>query len=61
MYRIDLSELTARQTFDKDKDGAVTEEEAKFFTNDNEELDFDNFLEKGWKRFNLFDNLFYCF
>lgn len=36
-----------RQTFDQNKDGAVTDEEAKFFMDNENELEFDAFLERG--------------
>lgn len=47
LCRIQLSELQVRQTFDQNRDGAVSDEEAKFFLDNLEEADWDLFLSSG--------------
>lgn len=45
---VEILELQTRQTFDKDKNGEVSLEEAKFFLNQQDALDFDKFLTEAW-------------
>jgi len=46
--RITVDEIQAKWVFDSNKDGIVTEEEARFFLNNNEEYTKDSFLNLGW-------------
>lgn len=48
--QVDISELQTRPTFDRDRDGEITEEEAKFFLEDNNSLDFKQFLSVAWPK-----------
>ncbi|KAL3278573.1 hypothetical protein HHI36_016119 [Cryptolaemus montrouzieri] len=48
--KIAFSELQQYQTFDKDKNGEVSEEEAKYFLNDLDEMDSENFCTVAWDR-----------
>lgn len=43
-----ISEITVRNVFDKDKDGAVTEEEVKYFLNEHESVDLEGFVTTTW-------------
>ncbi|XP_050297278.1 glucosidase 2 subunit beta isoform X2 [Anthonomus grandis grandis] len=43
-----LEEVLARKCFDKNRDGQVTEDEAKYFLNSEEQLDLEGYLEKAW-------------
>jgi len=45
---ITMAELQARSGLDTNKDGEVTEEEAKFFLGDKESFDMDSFKESGF-------------
>ncbi|XP_057318949.1 glucosidase 2 subunit beta [Microplitis mediator] len=46
-HSVTLSELQTRIIFDRDHNGAVTEEEAMYFLGQ-DEVNFDEFLEKSW-------------
>jgi len=46
--KIDVQEMKARQTFDKNKDGIVDDEEARFFLNLEEEMSHEEFLKSGY-------------
>ncbi|KRT81559.1 HLH domain-containing protein [Oryctes borbonicus] len=48
--KVDTSEIRTRQTFDKDRNGEVSEEEAKYFLNEKEELGLEEFISDGWSR-----------
>ncbi|KAK6630658.1 hypothetical protein RUM43_014643 [Polyplax serrata] len=52
--KIQLSELQVRQTFDQNRDGAVSDEEAKFFLDNLEEADWDLFLSSVWPKMKPF-------
>ena len=45
---ITIVELQTRVTFDKDRDGAVTEEEALYFLNNKDEINLQEFLDASW-------------
>ncbi|XP_022908667.1 glucosidase 2 subunit beta [Onthophagus taurus] len=60
--KIDISELQTRKTFDQDRNGEVSEEEAKYFLNSKEEVEFDEFLADSWtkiKPYMLIEDGFY--
>lgn len=46
--KITKDELKSRQTFDKNKDGVVSDEEAMFFLNMEEEMPKEEFVKSGW-------------
>lgn len=46
--KINMDEIQAKWVFDSNKDGIVTEEEAKVFLQDNEEYTQEQFLDIGW-------------
>jgi hypothetical protein len=52
--RIEKFELQTQQTFDQNKDGAVSEDEAKFFLDSHDELSWEDFLASGWSRMKPF-------
>lgn len=52
--KIEMSELQTQQTFDQNKDGAVSEDEAKFFFDSHNELSWEDFLASGWPRMKPF-------
>lgn len=52
--RIEMFELQTQQTFDQNKDGAVSEDEAKFFFDSHDELSWEDFLASGWPRMKPF-------
>ncbi|XP_042879152.1 glucosidase 2 subunit beta-like isoform X2 [Penaeus japonicus] len=43
-----VAELQSRQTFDTNRDGEVTAEEAKFYLRQEESMDLETFLVSGW-------------
>ncbi|XP_037777317.1 glucosidase 2 subunit beta-like isoform X2 [Penaeus monodon] len=43
-----VAELQSRQTFDTNRDGEVTAEEAKFYLRQEETMDLETFLVSGW-------------
>ncbi|XP_066583587.1 glucosidase 2 subunit beta [Prorops nasuta] len=45
---VTVIELQTRVTFDKDRDGAVSEEEALYFLNNNPEIALEEFVENAW-------------
>ncbi|XP_017879297.1 glucosidase 2 subunit beta [Ceratina calcarata] len=45
---ISVAELQTRVTFDKDRDGVITEEEAMFFLNNKKEIGVQEFVESAW-------------
>jgi protein kinase C substrate 80K-H len=52
--RIEVSELQTQQTFDQNKDGAVSGDEANFFFDSHAELSWEDFLASGWPRMKPF-------
>ncbi|XP_054277776.1 glucosidase 2 subunit beta-like [Macrosteles quadrilineatus] len=52
--KITAAELEARQTFDQNKDGVVSEDEVKFFLGIVEEADWDHFLAEVYPRMKPF-------
>jgi protein kinase C substrate 80K-H len=46
--KITKDEITTRQTFDRNKDGVVSEDEALFFLNMEDEMSKEEFLKTGW-------------
>ncbi|XP_064079784.1 glucosidase 2 subunit beta-like isoform X1 [Macrobrachium nipponense] len=44
-----VTELQSRQTFDTNRDGEVSEEEAKFYLKQEESMDLDTFISTGWQ------------
>ncbi|CAH1101825.1 unnamed protein product [Psylliodes chrysocephalus] len=46
---LDISEMKTRTTFDKDRNGEVSDEEAKFFLNLQESVQLDAFISDCWK------------
>ncbi|XP_021938600.1 glucosidase 2 subunit beta [Zootermopsis nevadensis] len=52
--KIEILELQTQQTFDQNRDGAVSEDEAKFFLDSNDELNWEDFLASGWPRMKPF-------
>lgn len=45
---VTIAELQTRVVFDKDRNGAVTDEEALFFLNNRDEITFGEFIEEAW-------------
>lgn len=48
--KIDITEIQTRPTFDRDRDGEITEEEAKYFLDEHNELNFDDFFNVAWPK-----------
>nr|XP_023017571.1 glucosidase 2 subunit beta-like [Leptinotarsa decemlineata] len=46
---VDISELRTRESFDKDRNGEVSEEEAKYFLNLQDSVDLETFVGECWK------------
>lgn len=51
---VSVAELQTRVTFDKDKNGEVSEEEALFFLNNEQELNMQEFIDFAWKNIKPF-------
>ena len=49
-----MSEMQTQQTFDQNKDGAVSEDEAKLFFGSHDGLNWEDFLASGWPRLKPF-------
>lgn len=45
---VDLNELQSRSTFDKNRDGVVSEEEARFFLGESNEVTLREFIDSAW-------------
>lgn len=45
---ITIAELQTRATFDKNRDGAVSDDEALYFLNNNEEVTLQEFVDSAW-------------
>ncbi|XP_033341965.1 glucosidase 2 subunit beta [Megalopta genalis] len=45
---ISVMEMRTRITFDRDRDGAVSEEEALFFLNNQQEINLQEFMDSAW-------------
>jgi len=52
--KIQMSEIQTQQTFDQNKDGAVSEDETKFFFDSHDEMNWEDFLASGWPRMKPF-------
>lgn len=46
--KITIEELQTRTTFDKNRDGAVSEEEALYFLSEKKEVDLQEFIDLAW-------------
>lgn len=51
---LELVELQTRIVFDRNRDGAVTEDEARFFLDEREQVDFETFVTLCWPRIKPF-------
>lgn len=47
---IEVKEIQTRIVFDRDRDGVVTVEEAKYYLDDFDQIDFDNFVSLAWPK-----------
>lgn len=52
--KLEISELQTRPTFDRDRDGQITEEEARYFLDENSDLEFEDFLAVAWPKIKPF-------
>ncbi|XP_067001221.2 glucosidase 2 subunit beta [Anabrus simplex] len=48
--KLQISELQTQQTFDQNRDGGISEEEAKFFLDGHDEMSWEDYLANGWPR-----------
>ncbi|CAK9804861.1 Glucosidase 2 subunit beta [Anthophora quadrimaculata] len=51
---ITIAELQTRVTFDRDRDGAVTEEEAMYFLSNKKEINLQEFIDEAWSNMKPF-------
>jgi hypothetical protein len=49
-----MSELQSQHTFDQNKDGTVSEDEAKFFLDSHDEVNWEDFLASAWPQIKPF-------
>lgn len=47
---IEIAEIQTRVAFDRNRDGEVTEDEAKYFLDDHDQVDFDTFSTLCWPK-----------
>lgn len=47
---LEIVELQTRIQFDRNRDGAVTDDEARFFLDQRDQVDFDTFITLSWPR-----------
>lgn len=52
--KLEISELQTRPTFDRDRNGEITEEEARFFLDENSDVDFEDFFAIAWPKIKPF-------
>lgn len=52
--QLDVSELQTRIAFDKNRDGVVDLEEARYFLDDNDQLDLESFVTLSWPKMKPF-------
>lgn len=48
--KLEISELQTRPTFDRDRDGEITEEEASYFLDGRNGIEFEEFFEISWPK-----------
>lgn len=48
--KLEISELQTRPTFDRDRDGEITEQEAQYFLDENTEVAFEEFFNVAWPK-----------
>lgn len=48
--KLQVSEIQTQQTFDQNKDGVVSDDEITLFFDNQQEMDWDEFLATGWPR-----------
>lgn len=52
--QLEVAELQTRIVFDKNRDGAVSEDEARFFLDDHDQVDFETFVTLCWPKIKPF-------